>query len=321
MLYIVIFFTSAMLGTFGAFWVIKAASSFPGVLDIPNERSSHFVPTPRGGGIGLAIVLVLMSLFSWGGRALAVLGSIMAVLGLMEDMKGLPVSLRLASQSFLAILAAWFFLPSYLAFTYLVLFLFFCFFIVWTTNLYNFMDGIDGMAGLTALAGFAFTGYYAWRIANIPDIAIICVAMSAASLGFLFFNFPKAKVFIGDVGSVTLGFVFAVMVVKLSSSFLDFLCLGAFMFTFYADELVTMTLRIKSRENLLKAHRSHFYQILANEVGIVHWKVSLGYFLVQVTVGVSALYLMRFGAAILFLALFTYFIGFVLLNYKVRKSL
>ncbi|GAG76553.1 unnamed protein product, partial [marine sediment metagenome] len=93
----------------------------------------------------------------------------------------------------------------------------------------------------------------------------------------------------GDVGSVLLGFTFAAIVAQLSNSFLDFVCLSSFLFTFYADELTTMFLRIKNRENLLRPHRKHLYQILANEKKFPHWQVSAGYGAVQLILGMLIL--------------------------------
>ena len=91
----------------------------------------------------------------------------------------------------------------------------------------------------------------------------------------------------GDVGSILLGFVFAGMVVFLSGNLLDFICMAGFLFPFYADELNTMIVRLRDGENLTKPHRRHLYQLLANEYGIAHWKVSLGYGLFQLIVGIS----------------------------------
>ena len=99
----------------------------------------------------------------------------------------------------------------------------------------------------------------------------------------------------GDVGSILLGFVFAGMVVWLSRSLLDFICLAAFLFPLYADELTTMIARIKNGENLTRPHRRHLYQLLANEGNISHWKVAVGYGLVQLVVGMSVLIVKPFG--------------------------
>jgi Fuc2NAc and GlcNAc transferase len=132
--------------------------------------------------------------------------------------------------------------------------------------------------------------------------------MAAACLGFLPFNFPKAKVFMGDVGSVLLGFVFAALVVSLFRDLLDFVCLASYLFPFYVDELTTMVVRLKDGENLLNAHRRHVYQLLANEGGIPHWKVSLFYGFIQVLVGATVLWMRTFGGLA---------IGFLLGGYSV----
>ena len=145
-----------------------------------------------------------------------------------------------------------------------------------------------------------------------------CIAFSC--LGFLPFNFPKAKVFMGDVGSILLGFVFAALVVMISKGLLDFLCLAGFLFPFYTDELITMTVRIKHGENLLKAHRRHFYQILANEMGIAHWKVSAGYGLFQLIVGLSILGARPYGILPVLILLSFFFSAFILANYIIRTK-
>jgi UDP-N-acetylmuramyl pentapeptide phosphotransferase/UDP-N-acetylglucosamine-1-phosphate transferase len=125
----------------------------------------------------------------------------------------------------------------------------------------------------------------------------------------------------GDVGSILLGFVFASIVVMLSKSLLDFVCLSGFLFPFYADEFVTMAVRIRDGENLLKAHRRHFYQLLANEMGIDHWKVSIGYGILQFVVGVSVLLIRPFGILPILTLLFVFFSAFIWVNYIVRMEI
>jgi len=137
----------------------------------------------------------------------------------------------------------------------------------------------------------------------------------------LLFNMPKAKVFMGDVGSILLGFSFAAIVVILSKSILDFVCLAGFLFPFYADELTTMAVRIKDGENLFKPHRKHLYQLLANEKAIAHWKISIGYGLVQLIIGITILLLRPFGLSIILLLLGVYFLTFVRVSFTIRKSL
>jgi UDP-N-acetylmuramyl pentapeptide phosphotransferase/UDP-N-acetylglucosamine-1-phosphate transferase len=125
----------------------------------------------------------------------------------------------------------------------------------------------------------------------------------------------------GDVGSILLGFSFAAIVVVLSKSILDFVCLAGFLFPFYADELTTMAARIKDGENLFKPHRRHLYQLLANEKGIAHWKVSIGYGLAQLIVGITILLLRPFGITAVLPLLAAYFVAFIIISSVIRKNL
>jgi Fuc2NAc and GlcNAc transferase len=126
-------------------------------------------------------------------------------------------------------------------------------------------------------------------------------------------------VFIGDVGSILLGFIFAGMVIALSKGLLDFVCLTSFLFPFYADELTTMAVRIRDGENLLRAHRRHLYQLLANEMGVEHWKVSVGYGVLQAVVGIGALVLRGYGTLTIIFFLAVCFAGFGGFGYWLRK--
>ena len=125
----------------------------------------------------------------------------------------------------------------------------------------------------------------------------------------------------GDVGSVLLGFVFAALVVMLSRGFLDFVCLAGFLFPFYADELTTMVVRLKDGENLLRPHRRHLYQLLTNEKGISHWKISVWYGLFQLAVGITVLLLRPFGSLMILSVLAAYFGAFVVVSSAIRKNL
>jgi Fuc2NAc and GlcNAc transferase len=125
----------------------------------------------------------------------------------------------------------------------------------------------------------------------------------------------------GDVGSVLLGFVFAGMVVKFSHSLLDFICMASFLFLFFADELTTMFVRLSRRERLTQPHRRHFYQLLANERQIAHWKISLAYGFVQLLIGVSVLWAKPFGLPPVLFLLGLYFFIFVCLNIHIRKEM
>ena len=145
------------------------------------------------------------------------------------------------------------------------------------------MDGIDGIAGITGVVGFALTAGFS-KIAEVDgSLFFLSLAMSAACAGFLPFNLPKARVFMGDVGSILLGFVFAGITFILSSDVGSFLCFLSFMFPFYADALTTLFVRWRDGEKLSQAHRRHLYQVLANELAFSHWLISCGYGFVPIT--------------------------------------
>jgi Fuc2NAc and GlcNAc transferase len=194
-------------------------------------------------------------------------------------------------------------------------------FIVGTANYYNFMDGINGIAGITGVIGFGLLSFYSYSFIENSSISILSLCLSFCCLGFLPFNFPRAKVFMGDVGSILLGFIFAAIVILLSRSVKDFVCLSSFLFPFYADEITTELRRLKNGEKIWLPHRKHFYQLLANEYAIPHWKISLGYGIGQILVGLSILYFFDSGLLAILLIFFLYFVIYTLLSGFMRKRL
>jgi Fuc2NAc and GlcNAc transferase len=316
--------TGFILGAGGA-WLVSRWGDRIGLIDSPNHRSSHSVPTPRGGGIGILIgfmvscwVLNIPSVF-W------LPAMLISFLGLVDDYREIRPLWRLLFQTivvslFMIILihdngfsSSWigryiYVLPGVI-------------FIVGTTNFYNFMDGINGLAGIIGGVGFGLMGMVAtYRLGNEP-YGILSLTMALGCVGFLPLNLRrKARVFMGDVGSVLLGFVFAAIAVMLAQNLLDFICFSAFLFPIYMDELATMTTRLRDKENLFSPHRRHLYQILANEGGIDHWKISLAYGIFQLMVGLSVLGLMRMGLTAVISTLVFWVILFLLTNRLVRKK-
>jgi len=293
MQYLILYIASLVLGGAGA-WLISRWGTTIGLLDRSNDRSSHDGIIPKGGGIGIMAAFLLASwvlglpLLFWISIGLT------ALVSLYGDRRELPAKVRLCVQ-FLAgivLLVGLFYWESRGWSVYLLI-PFFAIFIVGTANYYNFMDGINGIAGITAVVGFGLLAFYASTSGAEHSFVILSICIALSCLGFLPFNMPKARVFMGDVGSILVGFLFAAMVVMLSKSFLDFVCLAGFLFPFYADELTTLYVRIKDEfpsgrmnscgirdgwmDRLMKPHRRHVYQLLANEMGIEHWKVSVGY--------------------------------------------
>jgi len=175
------------------------------------------------------------------------------------------------------------------------------------------MDGINGIAGLTGTIAFSCLGLFG--LFEGKDIAWVVTAfgIAAACLGFLPLNFPRAKVFMGDVGSVLLGFLFASWVLWFSQSILEFIVLTSFLFPFYVDELSTLIVRIKDRDKLTKAHRRHIYQILVNQAGLSHTIVTVFYGFIQIVVAILAWLAMREGL-ILLLSLLIFLSGIFFLG-------
>jgi len=322
---LILYILCLIIGGGGA-WIIGKYASELGLVDLPNERSSHTMPTPKGGGIGILAAFVFASLFLEVPLYFWIPATILALFSFAGDKVELSPKFRLSVQfvAALIIVASDLFANSFIKLCPLSFF--FCLlplsvFIVGTANFYNFMDGINGIAGVTGVTGFGLIAFYAFFSGIDSLFVTLAVCMSLSCLGFLPFNVPKAKVFMGDVGSILLGFVFAGMVVSLSKSFLDFVCLSAFLLPFYADELTTMIVRLKEGENLTSPHRRHLYQLLVNEMGIAHWKVSTGYGLLQLAVGVNVLIIRPSGLLIVILLQVCCFAVFGWVSFSIRSRL
>lgn len=257
------------------------------LLDIPNDRSSHTVPTPRGGGLAIVIVLLLagvVSLFLPQAPIDVLVCLLLAtlafsLLGWQDDKHDLPASVRFLIQLLIAVFASgwllWATVPGYsTSFASVALLLLSTLWIAWMANLYNFMDGIDGISAVESLILGATTSYW-FAISGVASMAIICIAVAGASVGFLRWNWSPAKIFMGDVGSLALGAFFAIIAIigttRLDIPFLAFLILYA---VYLADSGVTLLHRIIKREKWWQAHRSHFYQ-RAVQSGFSHAQVSL----------------------------------------------
>jgi glycosyltransferase WbpL len=257
------------------------------LLDIPNQRSSHVVATPRIGGVALvASVLVGLALLHATGRGVghdarvAVAGAVaVAGLGLLDDLWQLSALPRLLVQASVAAGVVLTIGPAripWLAADQVSASFLTVFWIVGLTNAYNFMDGIDGIAGAQALvAGLSWTAVA--LLARSPEIAALGLILAGASGGFLLHNWHPAKVFMGDAGSGFLGFLFASLPLLAPSNRVSFFwCALLLMWPFLFDTGFTVLRRARRSENLLSAHRSHIYQRLVL-TGRSHNCVSLLY--------------------------------------------
>ena len=328
----VMFLVSTLIA-FGVTELSIALSHRQGVLDVPNVRSSHSQPVPRLGGVGiLAAVLVSVVLLAllrrWGYVAFTVLtrdvvvmlgaGMGMAATGLYDDFHGLRPTMKYLMQFLLAGLIVGF---GYRIQSIALLqwgpwslgLLSIAVTVLWLTgfvNVFNFMDGINGISAVTAAVYFAFFAVFAADQGSTNLVAVALV-LAGGCLGFLPLNFPKARTFMGDTGSLMLGMTLAFFVVRLAqlAPTPDRLVSLVLVCAVYLwDGGFTIVRRLRRGENIFRAHRSHLYQRLV-QLGHSHARITILYLLLHMVMGGLALAFARSGnglrAAILVFALMT----------------
>ena len=272
-----------VLFSWGLTWVVKHYAEGKQLFDTPNDRSSHTIPTPRGGGLAMVVaflsVLAAMYLTELlpinNLAALMGAGLLIAVIGFRDDHSHIAARWRLLFH-FLA--AAWglYFLnglPPLLLFGEQVDLGWFAqictlLFIVWMINLYNFMDGIDGIASVEAITVCLSGAGLVWLIDPAATTGLLAILFAAATIGFLVWNFPPAKIFMGDVGSGFIGIMIALFTIQASWVAPQLLwswliLLGVFM----VDATVTLFRRVCRKEKFYQAHCSHAYQHAARVLG------------------------------------------------------
>lgn len=276
-------------------------------LDEPNARSLHQRPVPRTGGIavlaGASLALAFGAAELWLPFGLA-LG--LAALSFFDDLRGVPTAARLAAHFAAAGALAWYLLspmhPAELAALVLA--------VVWITNLYNFMDGADGIAGGMAAIGFGAYAAAAWA-AGQAALASLGLALSAASFAFLLHNFHPARLFLGDVGAIPLGFLAAGLGLQgwrddAWPLWFPLLVFGPFI----ADATVTLLKRALRRERVWQAHHDHYYQRMVR-MGLGHRRTAWAGYAAMLACAAASLYAraepapvqaLAFGASSLLLA-------------------
>ena len=231
-------------------------------IDRPNERSLHKAPTPRIGGLGVACALLVcaaaaltLGLQPHQAAVTAVVSYFcLALLSLADDIYQLPALPRLLMHLLVAGAAALALGVSPLWLPVAALFL------AWSANLFNFMDGADGLAGSMAMLGFG-TYAVAAGFAGHLDLMLLCAVLSAASAAFLHFNLPPARLFLGDSGSIPLGFTAGLVGLygSFEAAWPPWFGIIVF-FPFWFDASLTLLRRIQQRKPLGQAHREHLYQ-------------------------------------------------------------
>jgi Fuc2NAc and GlcNAc transferase len=272
----VIFIVALVLTAIGIA-VFKRMRLAGDLLDIPNERSSHETPKPRGAGIVIvAVTLLLYGLTCWVKgfpvHVGYVFGGVMvATVSWVDDRRHLPAGLRLLFHFGAALAVVLSGVPSEIYFPFAgnvavpeaVGTLFMIAWIVWMTNAYNFMDGIDGIAGTQAVvAGLAWFGF--GSLTGGPVISAFGGVLAFSAVGFLLHNWSPASVFMGDVGSAFLGYTFATMPLLAAAGSTEpawsVTAAISFLWVFLFDTLFTFLRRLIAGERVWEAHRQHLYQ-------------------------------------------------------------
>ena len=280
----------AGVGTVGALHLLlRIRHRLP--LDVANARSLHQGSIPRVGGVamwagGLLAAAGLALSQHDGGILPAIMGvaAALALMSFLDDRHGLATLPRLLGHLAAAATVAWL-VPMNLPATVLVVLA-----LAWMTNLYNFMDGADGLAGGMALFGFAAYGVAAAGV--VPTLAVACFATAAAAAGFLVFNFPPARVFMGDAGSIPLGFLAGAFGLLGWSSDIWPLWFPFLVFSpFIVDATLTLLRRALRGERVWQAHREHCYQRLV-QMGWGHRRTVLAEYGLMLAATASALLLL-----------------------------
>ena len=274
MIYIALFLVSFILTYFIKEYAIKNSL----VAEI-TERSSHTVPTPHGGGIAIAITWFIGLSYLFFTNEIdtslyyaLMVGTIISIVSYFDDLFELSAKIRLITQTLVAV-SGLYFLGGFEKFDLLfftienqiITNIFAFFMIVWFINLYNFLDGIDGYAGSEALF-LGLTGYILFG----GDHFLVLIT---AVLGFLIWNWHKAKIFMGDVGSTLLGYNIAIFTIYYANQDAQNFWTWIILFSlFWFDATLTLFRRYKNKEKLSQAHKKHAYQRL-NQSGWKHNKV------------------------------------------------
>lgn len=303
------FFAGVALASLLLTWVLRRYALARSLMDIPNGRSSHTVPTPRGGGVAIVLSFLLTLPFLalavemplpvvW---ALTGAGGLIAIVGFLDDHGHIAARWRLLAH-FLA--AAWALLwlgglPTIKIFGADISLGWLghalaAFYLVWLLNLYNFMDGIDGIASVEAICTCLGACLIYWFTGN-EHLIWSPLLLAMAVLGFLYWNFPPARIFMGDAGSGFLGIILGVLSLQAAWDSPQFLWVWLILLgVFIVDATFTLIRRLLRGDKVYEAHRSHGYQFASRQFGR-HLPVTLAvvfinlFWLLPIALGVGLL--------------------------------
>lgn len=321
-----------LISWISTWWMVKVA-----ILDIPNERSSHRKPTPRAGGISIVITFIvgICIIFLVADKAqikqqyffgFLFSAAVMALISFYDDIKSYSFKIKLLTHILAIIvllfsgividaMAVPFFGVVKLGLCgYFLTFLW----VLGLSNAYNFMDGIDGLAASTAVIVCAFFGWITFHQGS-HFIYIVCYTILSGAGGFWFWNRSPAKIFMGDVGSIFLGFVFACMAIladRYDLSHTSILVMPLLMLHFIFDTVFTMVRRQLAGEDITQAHRTHLYQLLVR-MGLSHQEVAHWYGLLAILQGLAAVSMLELVGDMRLFIFVPFIFAYTLIAYKI----
>ncbi|THB73274.1 MAG: glycosyltransferase family 4 protein [Gammaproteobacteria bacterium] len=276
-------------------WIIRIYALKKKIVDIPNSRSSHIIPTPRGGGLSFIIAFIAALIFLLASNlvdknlaiALLASGGIVAIVGLIDDHNNLKPKIRITAH-FIAASIGVYCLGGLPALTFfgkttdlgIIGDLLAIIGTVWILNLNNFMDGIDGISSIEAISVALFLSLLIFHFGQHKEVIDPLIILAFAVAGFLVWNFPPAKIFMGDSGSGFLGITLALIGIKSANIDQNFFWITLVLIgVFMVDATYTLIVRIKNGEKASEAHRSHAYQFASRKYG--HRAVTLSVFVIN----------------------------------------
>lgn len=296
-----------------SFLTTRLVLRFLVIHDVPNERSSHSLITPTGGGLAIVVAFLagIAMIHGIGDQTpiyttyflgFFAASFVVGALSFYDDLRFVSFKVKLGGQilATLVVLLAgividvthlpWFGEVRWGLWAYPLTLLW----ILGLTNAYNFMDGLDGLAASTAVIAALFLALISFQQGS-HFIYLVSLVLAAASLGFLFFNWSPARIFMGDIGSTFLGFTFATMAViaaRYDHSHTSLFVVPLLLFHFIFDTLFTFIRRLLAGEQVFLAHRSHLYQLL-NRMGACHGQVALFYAAMAISQGLAAVWMIH----------------------------
>lgn len=279
-------------------------------MDTPNHRSLHSTPVPRSGGIGILLGLLTSAVIIPASApvSLWIAVALLAFTSIVDDFRTLPAGVRLAAH----LLAAGFFVAPILVNHGAMYVAAATLGIAWMANLYNFMDGSDGLAGGMAVSGFSCFAIAALNGGN-AEFALLNASIAASAAAFLIFNFPPARIFMGDSGSVPLGFLAGALgLLGWTEGYWPWWFTFLVFSPFIVDASTTLLRRLLARTRIWEAHRDHYYQRVVR-MGFGHRNTALLEYCLMAISGIAALLMLKMNTVEQITILSVFAVGYLIL--------